>query len=193
MPKKFAFENGLTLIELMIVIILIGIGAALAAPNFSNIIRDTRLTTQANNLLSSLQLARSEAVSRGVRVTIRSKSGNDGVWDQGWEVFTDWEEDSGYGEIPNSNRNISDCSVEKDCLLRIVDELSASSALRSCDKYASSVAFLPTGLPANTCDKVDEPSFVLRDPKGEAQARCVNVSKTGRPYVEKEEDSKQCP
>lgn len=191
MSRSFAFKNGFTLIELMIVIILIAIGAALAAPSFSNIIRDTRLTTQANNLLSSIQLARSEAVRHSVQITILR---GDEDWGDGWEVFTDWDGDK---KIPDANKNINDCSVEKDCLLGTVSKLSAGNTLSSCDEYVASIAFLPTGQPQSTCDGDPEknPSFVFCPPTsgiGEVDARLLNISNTGRPSIKKVDSEDVC-
>lgn len=185
MSRSFAFKNGFTLIDLMIVIILIAIGAALAAPSFSNIIRETRLTTQANNLLASLQLARSEAVSRGIRVTILSSSDTDQVWEGGWKVFTDWETDNDFGKFSDNNEDITDCSVEKDCLLGTASELPAGTTLRSSDEFASSIAFLPTGISDGDPDK--DLWFVLCAPNAreeEIPGRSVIISETGRPYIE---------
>lgn len=184
MPKKFASENGLTLIELMIVVILIAIGASLAAPSFSNIIRETRLTTQANNLLSSLQLARSEAVSRGVQVSMRRASAE---WDGGWQVFTDWDAD---GEF-DGNANVTDCAVEQDCLLRTAAPLNAGQTLRTGGNYDVWLAFLPSGRPVSS-GGLGNDTFRLCDKSAKTEhSRSIIVNNTGRPVVTPSAD--QCP
>ncbi|WP_292743448.1 pilus assembly FimT family protein, partial [Methylophaga sp. UBA3595] len=68
--KKFAANNGFTLIELMITLVVVIILVSIAAPSFNAMIRDNRLATEANNFLGSLQLAKSEAIRRGVQVTM---------------------------------------------------------------------------------------------------------------------------
>ena len=44
---------------------------------------NSRISTETNNLVSALNIARSEAVKRGARVSISAVSGN---WNKGWEV-----------------------------------------------------------------------------------------------------------
>jgi prepilin-type N-terminal cleavage/methylation domain len=60
--------RGLTIVELMVVLIVLGIVLALAAPSFTEAIRSSRLTTQVNELVAALQMARAEAVRRNKTV-----------------------------------------------------------------------------------------------------------------------------
>jgi len=60
-PARSA-QHGFTLIELMIVVALLAIISAFALPAFQSFIASNRLTSEANELLSGLNLARSEAV-----------------------------------------------------------------------------------------------------------------------------------
>ncbi len=181
MSGKHAEYQGFTLIELMIVVVLIAVIAAIAAPSFANMIRDNRLTTQANNLLASLQLARSEAVSRGVQVTVRRAGNNNGVWEQGWQVFTDWDADGQF----DGNSNVTDCSIEQDCLIRVSGPLDANSTLRTSNNYGAWVAYLPSGQ-ATSSGGLANDTFQLCDAKGEvADGRSLVINNTGRPTVEK--------
>ena len=54
-------QEGLTLIELMVTMAVMVILAAVAVPNFQEHLRDNRGITQINELVSAMNLARSEA------------------------------------------------------------------------------------------------------------------------------------
>ena len=79
---KRAFQRAFTLIELVIVITIAGVLAALAGPGFQDFIARQRIRTTAYDLIADLNFARSEAVKRNATVTI-SKSG---TWNGGWTI-----------------------------------------------------------------------------------------------------------
>lgn len=62
--------SGFTLIELMITLVVAAILLAFAIPSFDRFINRTNLSSEINNLVGILSLARSEAVTRRQRVTI---------------------------------------------------------------------------------------------------------------------------
>jgi len=89
MSDKRTKNRGVTLIELIVTISIAGILLSMAMPSFTSIINSTRLTTYANEWVAALNLARSEAVKRGVQISIRRKGSTNQNWDSGWDVFTD--------------------------------------------------------------------------------------------------------
>jgi type IV fimbrial biogenesis protein FimT len=88
-----ADASGFTLLELMITVAVLAILMGIAVPSFSEMIRQNRLATQTNDLLTATAVARSEAVKRGSRVTLCPADGNDCSgdenWSRGWLVITD--------------------------------------------------------------------------------------------------------
>lgn len=100
MKKRFqGASSGFTLLELLVVVAIVAILATLAGPSMRGMVQDNRLSTETNDLVGELALARSEAAKRNQR-TILCKStnpnaalpgcstaGND--WSTGWVVFVD--------------------------------------------------------------------------------------------------------
>jgi type IV fimbrial biogenesis protein FimT len=60
--------KGVTLIELLIVLVLAGILLSVAVPAFQDILRRQRLRIATNDLLAAIDLTRSQAIARGSRV-----------------------------------------------------------------------------------------------------------------------------
>lgn len=79
-------QQGLTLIELMVTLAVAIILVSVGIPLFSGIAANNRATTDTNALVTSMKLARSEAVKRAATVVSRSSGTS---WDNGWLVFLD--------------------------------------------------------------------------------------------------------
>lgn len=67
-------QNGVTLIELMIGLAIVGILIAVAAPSFNSWIQNAQVRTAAQSILDGLQLARAEAVRSNAQVRFNLSS-----------------------------------------------------------------------------------------------------------------------
>ncbi|HDQ41681.1 MAG TPA: prepilin-type N-terminal cleavage/methylation domain-containing protein [Desulfonatronum sp.] len=90
--KHSTIESGVSIIEVLIVVAIAAILVGIAIPAFNLFIGNTRTSTIANEFVSALNLARSEAMKRGTNVTVcRSTNGTacaaSGDWGQGWMVY----------------------------------------------------------------------------------------------------------
>jgi type IV fimbrial biogenesis protein FimT len=83
-----------TLVELMVVLGIAAIILAFAVPNFREFVARNRLDGAAQELLATLQFARSEATRRGEQVTIRlAGTAGSKNWGSGWAMFVDTDRD----------------------------------------------------------------------------------------------------
>ncbi len=86
--------GGFTIIELLITLFIVSIVAMIGVPAYQNITADTRITSTANDLITSFILARSEAIKSASFVTVCKSAdgvtcgGNAVEWEQGWIVFS---------------------------------------------------------------------------------------------------------
>lgn len=75
--------SAFTLIELLVTVAIVAILASLAAPAFKDLIAGQRIKSAGFDLVTSLMLARSEAIKQNGDVTITPATGG---WVNGWTI-----------------------------------------------------------------------------------------------------------
>jgi len=76
--------RGLTLIELMTVLVVLAVLATIALPSLAEVLAAQRLRAAGTDLVTSLLIARSEAIKRKARVEVAPLAADD--WTSGWRV-----------------------------------------------------------------------------------------------------------
>ncbi|HEY0684669.1 MAG TPA: GspH/FimT family pseudopilin [Steroidobacter sp.] len=82
-------SSGFTLVEMLVALAIAAILLAIAVPSYSGSQLNSQLRASANELIGSINLARSEAIKRGATVTLCASSDGEncgGTWNQGWVV-----------------------------------------------------------------------------------------------------------
>jgi len=156
-------QTGYTLNELLIALALVSIVTAIGSPSMSEFVKNDRLTAQVNTLVGHLALARSQAVTLQLPVTVCASndlatcSSND--WANGWVVYID----------SDASGNVS----PGDEVLRAQEPLAGNNTLSS--TAGSSITFDDRGFAPGAAG-----SFSFCDDRGAQHLKSLTISITGR-------------
>lgn len=166
--------RGLTLIEVMVGVALLAIVLAVAAPQFSQWGRVTRVAAHASDLRGALAYARSESQRRGVRVTVCSSTtaasaspacSGSPAWASGWIVFVDNVHVP--GNVPGT--------IDGDDRVLRVGEAAQNSAVATAGNLGSWLAYSPQGLVRTVAGPATGAFTICQAPHG----RRIAVSPVG--------------
>ena len=169
--------KGFTLMELMFTLAVAAVLLGLAAPSFTDILKNTRLTTQMNNLASAINFTRSEAVKTGLPATIcKSNDGAScsGNWQDGWLIFTDIDAD---GVVDAAD----------DQVIRVGETLSASD-MTLVFPGRNRITYSPDGFASGSFNS----TFKFCDSRGGGYAKGLIVSIPGRVRTAADGDITDC-
>ena len=141
-------NQGFSIIELLVALVLASFLLAVGVPRLNVFFDGNRMVSNTNNLVSAIQIARSEAIKRGQRVTVCKSANADagspscsttGGWEQGWIVF---EDVAANAEFNSSNDTI---------LRRQVGADGASTTIRTSSSTIDAyITFTSRGIPKTT-------------------------------------------
>lgn len=182
-------QSGFTLIELLVTLAIAAIVLTIAVPNFITFVQNTRITSQANTLVTALNYARSEAIKRGIRTAVCSSANGTScaastTWETGWLVFVDCNNngaaDTAAAVCPDWDAN---GAGDAEPILQVRQALEGGNTLRSA--VVSRVTYQSTGFSPNG------DTFRLCDTRGIVSGRAITVSLQGR--VSTTPGTLQCP
>src|SRR5574343_230104 len=172
-------ESGFTLIELMITVVILIILTSIALPDMRAFINSTRLSSSANDILADLALARSEAIKRGIPVSVCASSNGSsctgGNWSDGHIVFSDSGGTSfvGNGVVDTAN----------DTVIRVAPSSGANITISASGfSNASFLSYGPTGS-ASTISNTSPGAFKICDDHTANHGRQVSVMASGRTAI----------
>ena len=168
---------GFTMIELMVVVAVIAVTMAIALPSFNEMVANNRVTSETNRIVSDIQLARSEAMKRGVRIVMcRSADttavtpacgGTSHTWTNGWLLFASGDNNSTY-------------EAASDTLLKVGHAASNQITIKTNGISNNNLEYLPN---ASTDEGGGTAKFVICDERGESHGKEIQVPPVGRPRL----------
>ena len=186
-------QEGVSLIELMVTLAVLALALGLSIPSFTALRANNRMTTAANDIVTSLHAARSEAIMRQVTVTMCPTPAGDGACvdggsvGAGWTVFVDR---NGDGQI-----SPDDVVLQRHPGLEPELRAGLTTAPANSPGY---VAFAGSG--ALGTDTLSRPltDLQLCDARGDvdtgggiAAGRWIQIHRTGRPELQRTRDDLQ--
>jgi type IV fimbrial biogenesis protein FimT len=171
------YFTGFTLIELVVTTAVLSILLAIAIPGFQSTVKENRIITETNRLVTDIQLARSEGLKRRARVILcrsadptsatPSCGGTTNTWSSGWLVFVSGDTNGSY-------------EAANDTLLRIGQPAGGEITIKTNGTSNNNLEFNPD---ATTNESGSVARFALCDERGESHGRQIEVPPTGRPRL----------
>ena len=137
---RFKDKDGFSLMEIMVVIAVIGIIAAIALPNFFSWLPNIRLKSSARDLYSNIQKAKLEATKRNVCVGMNFNTVAFPLTGGGYTVFVD--DGTGGGTACNMTQDGTEATLSNILVENGISLISANFPL----PVTTSFCFTPTAV-----------------------------------------------
>ena len=155
--KNLIRQSGFTLLELMVVVALVAILAAVGIPGYRDLIANNALTTSTNNFVAAISYARSEAIKRAAIVSVTAANPSAGnEWGGGWNVVD-----------PNGN------------IIRVFEPVPRSVVMDD-GTGTTTLLFDGRGLLFNAPGNI---TISICDDRPDERGRQLTISPTGRPLL----------
>ena len=184
-------QAGFTLIELLVVVALLSVMVGIGIPAFGTLVQRNNMASVSNTFVSSLALARSEAIKRNANVSMcRSDDAGtscvaDGAWEQGWTLWLDLDGDNAIDTTP---------VISAEPIIKVERALPQGYTLRSTQNFfANRFVYTPSG-DASGDGGTGVDVIRLCDPAADVTtARQIHVNATGRAWVDARTNVAACP
>lgn len=154
-------QNGVTLIELMVALAVLAILVSVGVPSFVNLVKDTRMRSSVNALVTAMRVARSEAIKRGGTVSFCASADFATCTAGATRAYIVFSDTGTAFQVDGSDEVIHVYERQKNEPTVYFDPL-------------DQVQFRGTGRASNA------PKFEFCDSRGTANARTVKLMRTGR-------------
>ncbi len=178
--------SGFTLTELLIVVALAAIMVAMGMPHFGDMVNDNRRAAEVNRFVTSLNLARTEALKRRTTVTVCKSSDplnptpdcdTSAKWEDGWLIFVNLDGDDSPAAVDAG-----------ETVLRVSAEIESDIDITGFGDFANHVSYGFDGslrVPATSTGG----RFNFCDDRGPPAARAVLINNTGRARLSTDTDA----
>lgn len=173
---------GFNMVELLVVTTLASILMAIAVPSYRYVTNSSRVSSEINNLLGDMMLARAEAIRQGLPVTICPST--DGAtcgaltldWSKGWIVFTDF----------NANGTVDTDAANNDTVLRYQRQFSGTDTVTTTNATNNYVTFNRDGFAfgLNSNDTTQLLFTLQTTPTNTQWERCLQITRGGQMSTE---------
>jgi len=163
--------------ELLTALTIAGISLSMGVPSFTAVVNNNRRAAGINKFVSTMHMARSEAITRHARVRICPSSNGTSCqavnWNKGWLAFVDLNGD----QIIDAGEQV----------LVDVGELSKIDILTT--EFPNFLIYRPSGRIMVATIAANSGELTFCDLRGAAHARVVIIDSSGYPRLSKTKDN----